>query len=303
MQGIIKCETPQDYNEYFGLDTYHPLVSVVDFSKMKNTVLPEGWSYGFYGIFLKGSNGKSALKYGRNFYDYKEGALVFTAPYQTITLNQDDKVCKKANDKNKALLFHPELLRGTSLGKNIHKYNFFSYELYESLHLSEQERQIVLDCIRNIEIELQRGIDVHSKTLICSNIELFLNYCTRFYDRQFITRQSANLDTVSRFESILHDFYMSGSAKESGLPTVKYCADQLNISPNYLGDLIKKETGKSAQEFIQLKLIDVAKEKLFQKEKTVSQIAYELGFEYPQYFSRLFKKRVGVSPNEYRMSS
>ena len=159
--------------------------------------------------------------------------------------------------------------------------------------LSEQERLTILECFQNIVTELKHGIDKHSQRLIVSNIELFLNYCTRFYDRQFITRSHVNSDILSRFESLLNDYFKSDQAQTHGLPTVKYCAEKLHLSPNYLGDLLKKETGKSAQEHVQLKLIEAAKEKMYEKSKSVSQIAYELGFEYPQYFSRLFKKRTG----------
>jgi AraC family transcriptional activator of pobA len=170
----------------------------------------------------------------------------------------------------------------------------------EALHLSDEERQIVLDCFGKIAYELQHAIDKHSKTLIASNIELFLNYCTRFYDRQFITRDNANKGILERFEDLLNHYFSSDEPSVTGLPTVAYCADTLNLSPNYFGDLIKKETGKSAQEYIQSKIIDVAKEKIFDIHKSVSQVAYELGFKYPQHFTRLFKQKVGVSPNEYR---
>lgn len=301
MNGIIRCETPQDYNDVFGLETLHPLVAVIDYSKLRSIDLPEGWSYGFYGIYLKGA-GQCALRYGRNYYDYKEGTLMFTAPNQAITLTKEDRDTP-LEPNNRALFFHPDIIRGTSLGKNIKDYTFFSYDVHEALHLAESERQMVIDCFRNIEYELNRGIDKHSKTLIVSNVELFLNYCVRFYDRQFITRQNANIDILSKFELLLNNYFQSDLPKTLGLPSVKYCAEQLNISANYFGDLLKKETGKNAQEHIQLKLIEAAKEKLFQKDKTVSEIAYELGFEYPQYFSRIFKKKVGVTPNEYRIAN
>ena len=200
-----------------------------------------------------------------------------------------------------ALVFHPDLLRGTTLGRTIKDYTFFSYQVNEALHLSEQERHIIIDCFRNIEEELHHTIDKHSQRLIVSNIELFLNYCVRFYDRQFITRENVNKDILTRFENLLNDYFYSEKPESSGLPTVKYCADQMHLSANYFGDLIKKETGKTASEHIQTKLIDIAKEKVFDTGKTSSEIAYELGFQYPQHFSRLFKKVVGVTPNEYRM--
>jgi AraC family transcriptional activator of pobA len=202
--------------------------------------------------------------------------------------------------KGYALVFHPDLLRGTSLGQHIHDYNFFSYQVNEALHISERERQIVLDSLAKISIELQQSIDKHSKRLIVSNIELFLNYCTRFYDRQFITRDHAHQGILERFESLLNDYFLSDKPQTIGLPSVSYCAGELHLSPNYFGDLIKKETGQSAQEYIQTKLIDVAKERIFDTTRSVSQIAYDLGFKYPQHFGRLFKQRVGHSPNEYR---
>lgn len=199
-----------------------------------------------------------------------------------------------------ALLFHPDLIRGTSLGKHINNYTFFSYQTREALHLSEKERKIVLDCFAKIKYELEQGTDKHSKTLIASNIELFLNYCMRFYDRQFISRNDAHKDTLEKFEELLNEYFQSDKPLTIGLPAVSYCADQLHLSPNYFGDLVKKETGKTALEYIQLKVIDMAKEKILSNNRSVSEIAYELGFKYPQHFTRLFKQHVGYTPKEYR---
>ena len=237
------------------------------------------------------------MKSGRNDYDYQEGTLVFLAPEQVVRIENRQPHAPKGW----ALMFHPDLIRGTSLGRTMKEYTFFSYEVFEALHLSEQEKAMVIECFHNIEAELTHSIDKHSQRLIISNIELFLNYCTRFYDRQFITRSHVNSSVLSRFESILNEYFHSSQPQLHGLPTVKYCADQLNLSSNYLGDLIKKQSGRSAQEHIQLQLIESAKEKMFDRDKSVSQVAYELGFEYPQYFSRLFKKRTGMTPNEYRV--
>ncbi len=299
MEGIRHFKTVDEYNKMMGVETLHPLVSVIDFSKTTyNENFPLGHSYGFYMIFLKDIK-CGDLKYGKNYYDYQEGTLVFMAPEQIITIENRHP----HQLKGWALLFHPDLLRGTMLGKSMRNYSFFSYEVSEALHLSDQERNIVLECFANIKTELNHSIDNHTQRLIVSNIELFLNYCTRFYERQFITRKNLNSDILSRFESLLNSYFKSDTPQSLGLPSVKYCADKLNLSPNYLGDLVKKETGKSPQEHIQNYLIDVAKEKMFEKDKTVSQIAYELGFEYPQYFSRLFKKCVGMSPNEYRAAN
>jgi len=205
--------------------------------------------------------------------------------------------------KGLALVFHADLIHGTTLGRHMNDYTFFSYAVNEALHLSERERQIILDCFSKIRFELEHAVDKHSKKLIVSNIELFLNYCVRFYDRQFITRDNVHKGILSRFEDLLNDFFSSEKPQTVGVPTVAYCAGELNLSANYFGDLIKKETGKSAHEYIQLKLIDIAKERIFDASKSVSEIAYELGFKYPQHFTRVFKQYVGVSPLEYRTSS
>lgn len=295
MDEIIKLEHIIQYNTLRGLETCHPLVSVFEFSKMK--LIPEARAhYGFYCVFLKEAM-CGDLKYGCNYYDYQEGTLVFIAPGQVVGIGSKPGTTMP---KGWGLLFHPDLIRGTSLGRNIKEYTFFSYEVNEALHLSEKERQIILDCLNKIDHELHQSIDKHSKKLIANNIELLLNYCMRFYDRQFITRSLVNKDILVRFENLLDNYLKSEITKTTGLPTVKYCADQLHLSANYFGDLIKKETGKSAQEHIQLKLIDIAKERIFDTSKSVSEIAYELGFKHPQHFSRMFKNETGYSPNEYR---
>ena len=198
------------------------------------------------------------------------------------------------------ILFHPDLIRGTSLGKEIKRYSFFSYESNEALHLSEQERKIIVDSFEKVQIELEHAIDKHSKHLISKNIELLLDYCMRFYDRQFSTRSEANKDVLIKFEHLLDEYLQSDLLREQGVPTVRYFADKICLSPNYFGDLIKKETGKTAQEHIQNKVINLAKEWILGTNKTVSQIAFELGFQYSQHFNRIFKKNVGCTPNEYR---
>lgn len=296
MGGIHKINTIDEYNKTMGVETLHPLISVIDFSKANHQgEYPEGHSFGYYTVFLKDVK-CGDIKYGRNYYDYQEGTLVFLAPDQIVTI--ENRLPHKP--KGWALMFHSDLLRGTALGRSMRDYSFFSYSVFEALHLSEQERRIVLECFHNIQSELHHNIDNNSQRLIVSNIELFLNYCIRFYERQFIIRKHIHCDILSRFEHLLNTYFKSGTSQENGLPSVKYCADKLCLSANYLGDLLKKETGKSTQEHIQLYLIEVAKEKILENNKSVSQISHELGFEYPQYFSRLFKKCVGVSPNEYR---
>jgi AraC-like DNA-binding protein len=296
MSEIIKVDTISQYNSMMNHETLHPLVSVIDFAKTK-PLKPTRMSLGFYTIFLKEVK-CGDIRYGRNYYDYQEGTLVFIAPGQVYGIDNSNEYIQP---RGRALIFHPDLIKGTSLAHAIRDYTFFSYEVHEALHLSEKERQTILDCLSKIETELEHGIDKHSKTLIVTNIELLLNYCIRFYDRQFITRVNENKDILVKFENLLANYFQSNKPQSIGLPTVKYCADQLNLSANYLGDLIKKESGKSAQEHIQLKLIDIAKEKVFDTSKSISEIAYELGFKYPQHFSRLFKKSVGYTPNEYRL--
>ena len=252
---------------------------------------------GFYTVFLKDVK-CGDIQYGRRTYDYQEGTLVFLAPGQCVGF---DNRGVKFQPKGWALLFHPDLLRGTQLGRNIRNYTFFSYEVREALHLSEQERRTILDCLHNIRHELQHAIDRHSRTLIVSNIEMFLNYCVRFYDRQFITRSDvAGKDILARFERTLDDYFLSDKPQTEGLPTVQYCAQELHLSANYFGDLVKRLTGKTAQEHIRLRLIDAAKERIADPACSIAEVAYELGFKYPAHFTRLFKNVVGCTPNRYR---
>lgn len=295
MGSITRVDTIGQFNALNNNETRHPLVNIVDMSKADKR-LNRRINYGFYTVFLKEIK-CGDLKYGCNYYDYEEGTLVFVGPGQVVG---EDNNGEYYQPKGVALVFHPDLIRGTSLGRHIQDYTFFSYDVHEALHLSESERKIIIDCFEKVRYELEHAIDKHSKTLIVSNIELFLNYCQRFYDRQFITRDLVHKGVLERFESLLDGYWDSDKPLTIGLPSVGYCADQLNLSANYFGDLIKKETGKSAQEYIQSKVIDVAKEKIFDTSKSLSEIAYGLGFKYPQHFTRLFKQRVGYSPIEYR---
>jgi len=297
MNDIVKLESIAEYNELRGVETLHPLVSVLDLSKAK-PMLAKTFNFGLYAVYLKELK-CGDLRYGRHHYDYQEGTLVFIGPGQVMGVQPNVTTFEP---KGWALLFHPDLIKGTSLGKHIQDYSFFSYDVNEALHISEQERQIVIECFRKIDFELRHGIDKHSKKLIVSNIELFLNYCVRYYDRQFITRDHINTGVIEKFESLLHDYFLSEKPLQTGIPTVSYFADQLHLSANYFGDLVKKETGKTAQEYIHSKLIDAAKEKIFDVSKSVSEVAYELGFKYPQHFTRFFKQQVGSTPNEYRAS-
>jgi AraC family transcriptional regulator, transcriptional activator of pobA len=300
MDDVYKFDTVSEYNVLNNHETLHPLVNIIDFSK----AAPRSWggkktvriNYGLYCIFLKEVK-CGDLHYGKHTYDYQEGTLVFVSPGQVVTIETTGEAYQP---KGYALVFHPDLIHGTTLGKHIQDYTFFGYQSNEALHISQRERKIVMDCFSKIEYELEQSIDKHSKKIIVDNIELFLNYCTRFYDRQFLTRDNVHKGILERFENLLNDYFQTSKPQTSGLPSVSYCASELNLSASYFGDLIKKETGKTAQEYIQAKVIDVAKERISDQSKSVGEIAYELGFKYPQHFTRLFKQRVGKSPNEFR---
>lgn len=299
MDKIEKLHSVTQFNSQRGQVTLHPLVSVLDQSKSSPLKRYRCLSE-IYIIFLKDLRCED-FQYGRNTYDYQEETLLFISPGQVFGFDSSDE--KLIQPVGWALVFHPDLIKGTSLGKKISEYKFFDYDVAEALHVSESERLIVLDCFRKIREEMERGIDKHSKTLIISNIELFLNYCVRFYDRQFITREPVNKDILTRFEHLLKEYFQSELPQDNGIPTVAWCADKLNLSSNYFGDLVKRETGISALEFIQAKVIDLAKEKIYDRSKSISEIAYEMGYKYPQHFTRLFKQRVGMSPQEYRIAN
>lgn len=300
MEKIVNVNSVSEFNTANNHKTLHPLVTVLDYSKAN----PRDWGdvesikfqYGLYSVILKDVV-CGDMKYGRHYYDYQAGTLVFYAPGQFVSMENPKVVYQPMGF---GLLFHPDLLIGTHLGKVIGQYKFFDYQTHEALHLSDDERKMILDIFAKIEFELKQPIDKHSKKLIASNIELFLDYCQRFYDRQFITREVTHIGILEKFEDLLNTYFMSDKPQNIGLPSVAYCAGQLNLSANYFGDLIKKETGQSAKGYIMSKLIETAKNKVYEGEKTVNEIAYELGFKYPQHFTRLFKQRVGYTPNEYK---
>lgn len=295
---LLNIKTVTEYDDMLGVETLHPLVSVIDLSKAK-PMKHMRHTFSFYTVYLKDEKNCDLL-YGRRSYDYQKGSVICLAPGQVIGTEDTGEVFQP---KGWALCFHPDLIAGTSLFRSMKEYTFFSYEVNEALHLSERERELFVDCLQKIQHELCHAIDRHSKRLITIHIETLLDYCLRFYERQFITRTNVNQDILTRFERLLDDYFTKGQAQQNGLPTVKYCATELCLSPNYFGDLIKKETGKSAQEYIQLKVTEIAKDLVLNPEKSISQIAYELGFQYPQHFTRLFKKLTGYTPNEYRSVS
>lgn len=288
------------YNADNNHKTLNPLVTVIDFSKADMREWGDAdtirFQYGLFSIILKDVK-CGDLKYGRHTYDYQAGTLVFFAPGQVVEID-NPKV--PYQPMGHGLVFHPDLLIGTNLGRLITQFKFFHYASHEALHLSDDERQMILDSFAKIAFELKQPIDKHSKKLIVSNIELFLGYCQRFYDRQFITREHVNKGILERFETLMHQYFESDQAQVNGIPSVGYFANELHLSANYFGDLIKKETGLTAKDYIQNKTIDVAKNRIFDSDKTINEIAFQMGFKYPQHFTRLFKQRVGQTPNEYR---
>jgi AraC-like DNA-binding protein len=299
MDKVHHIETISELNEMFHQGKpKHPLVSVVDFSKVGLYGEEElRLTTGFYSLMFK-SQCHNKCKYGRENIDFQEGTLICVAPNQVGTIESEPESSQEV--QGWGLFFHPDLIHGTSLASKMKDYSFFSYEISEALHLSDGEKEHLKDCVAKIEYELTLNIDQHSQTLIVSNIELLLNYCTRYYDRQFITRKTNNLSILSKFEKVLQDYISTKEIERNGLPSVKYCAEQLFLSPNYLSDLLKKETGKNAQEHIHYYIIEEAKNILLASSATINEIAFSLGFDYPQYFSKLFKTKTGFTPAEYR---
>jgi AraC-like DNA-binding protein len=274
----------------------HPLVSVIDYSKVNVVNAPESGSFvcSFYTVNFKKN---CHFMYGRQPFDHQEGTLICTAPEQIITFNRKRDT---GSSEGWGLYFHPELIRNSNLGKKIHEYSFFSYEENEALHLSDEEKQTLLSILKQMVNEYNTNIDHYSHELIISNIELFLNYCKRYYGRQFITRTNQNKDLIVNFENFLSEYVNSDKLRTLGIPSVKHCAEAMNLSANYFGDLLKSETGKNAQEHIHYFLLEQAKNLLVSSKKRINEIAYDLGFEYPQNFSKLFKKKVGLSPTDFR---
>lgn len=293
---MIVIDSVDRYNEIFGLETRHPLVSIIDLAKSTTWPTRAWFRYEVYALYLK--NVKCGdIKYGRQYYDYQDGTIVCFAPGQITDLEMLPNIQPNAH----GILFHPDLIRGTALGQEIKKYSFFSYEINEALHISEEERQTVMDCLQKITIELEHSIDKHSRRLICANIGLLLDYCMRFYERQFDTRNGVNKDIIVRFEHLLNEYFEGDAPQKQGLPSVKYFADKVFLSANYFSDMVRKQTGKTVSEYIQDKMIGLVKEQLLSTDKTTSQIAYEIGFQYPQHLSRIFKRVVGMTPNKFRL--
>ena len=295
MENEFIFETIQSYNDFNNNQTLHPLVGVVDLAKADPRSGFKG-TFHFYTAIIKEVQCGNLI-YGKHNYDYQAKTLVFFGPGQTVDGSSRKDIYQP---EGKALVFHQDFISGTPLVKQIDEVGFFSYNLNEALHLSEEEQCTIHDVLEKIYLELKRPLDKHSKKLITANINLFLDYCERFYDRQFLTRQHVNSELLNRFEHLMKGYFLSEKPYTIGLPSVGYFAEELHLSANYFGDMIKKETGKTAQDMIQSKLIDIAKDKIFGSDKSVKEIAFELGFKYPQHFNRVFKQKVGITPKEFR---
>lgn len=299
MTDLIKIESISQFHEYLGYSKpYHPLITVIDFLKITcpPSSMQKPFVASFYSINFKNYQPRD-FQYGHQYYDFEEGALMFVAPGQVIS---PSPASGDVQPDGWGLFFHPDLIRRSTLGSKIKAYTFFSYAVHEALHVSDHEKSTINTIIKNIQHEYEQNIDVYSQDLIISNIELLLNYCQRFYGRQFITRSHRNKDVLTQFEALIENYFESGQLEKLGIPSVKFCADAMNFSPNYLSDLLKKETGKNTQEHIHYYLIEKAKTMLLSSNSTVSEVAYALGFEYPQYFSKLFRSKTGMSPGSYR---
>ncbi len=293
---IYEADTIERYNRYFGFETRHPLVGIVHFD---HTVEQPAhcMHFGFYSLFIKKTAG-CKINYGKTVYDFDDESVVSFAPGQTVGVHRLDE---GPAPEAVGLLFHPDFLLRTPLAQKIKQYSFFSYASNEALHLSAEERMILQDYMEKIARELQHPIDRFSKALIISNIEVMLNYCMRFYERQFVTREELSHTALSRFENLIDEYLEEGRGVTEGIPTVKYFADKICLSPNYFGDLVKQLTGKTAQEYIQLKMLNFAKNSLMNPLLSTKQIAEMLGFQHSQHFIRFFKKQTGSTPREFRL--
>ncbi|MDO4160564.1 MAG: helix-turn-helix domain-containing protein [Prevotellaceae bacterium] len=291
----INFERVEQYNEWAHVETLHPLVSTFHYPDYL-TVNAHIAHFKFYAIFLKiGMNGD--IYYGNRKYDYKDGSLIFTKPGQIADLRHRGITY---NPSGRVLIFHPDFLLGTPLAEKMKNFTFFSYDANEALILTPREREIVNQLYANIEEELHDMESLHRDQLIIANLELLLTYCVRFYDRQFATRSKENHSAISKLERLIYDYFSSKKPKYENYPNIQYYAEKLHLSPNYFGDLIKAEMGISALKFIHEKMIEIAKTRLVDNSLSINDIAYGMGFEYPQHFSRFFKKHVGCSPTDYR---
>lgn len=296
MSKILKVKSVNDYSRYVGCAEQHPLVCVIDYAEV-SPIRHSLNSYGVYGLFLR-DDAEVELDYGCGKYDYNKGSLICVAPGQVGGKEDNGET---VSITGWALLFHPDLLHGFPLERHIREYSFFDYRINEALHMTDEEHDILVSLMRQMRKELAEKPDNLQNAILVSYIELALNFCQRFYNRQFITRKIENSDILARFERLLRDYYESRQQLTHGLPTVQYCADKLCMSANYFGDVIKKTTGDTASNHIRRFVVRLAKNGLAAGE-TVTQVSDRLGFEYSQHFSRMFKKLEGVTPSEYRLN-
>ena len=293
---ILKIETVHQCNRCLGCETLHPLGTVIDLSDA-NLSRYSDIKFDFYTVFFREHSYADSVC-GRNAYDYSNGTLEFLLPGESLNWDAGRNDC---SPRGWILAFHPDLIKGTSLGEHIKDYTFFFYQEGEALHISSREKQVIVECFQHIRKEIQHDIDRFSKILISRNIELLLDYCRRFYERQFITRHTENEKVLQQLETLVHGYIRENQLKTSGEPSDDYCARQLHLSRAYFCDLLKHETGMSIREYVQAKRIEIARDLVLHTDKTISQIADLLGFPNVQYFSSVFKKIVGSSPVEYRM--
>lgn len=298
MQAQIQIDTISELHKSLELGKpLHPLISVFHQSQLKQVITkPLSFCFGLYFISLKDA-ASCTVKYGHTSYDFEDGTMTFLAPGQKVVIEEAEPVL---DAQGWTIAFHPDLIKRSELGTKISDFTFFNYESHEALHLSDRERKMVTDIALNIETECEMNIDAHTQSLICSNIELLLKYCTRFYERQFHLRSNLNCEHIQRFQQFLVDYYHTDKPTTLGIPSVQYCGQELALSPYYLSDLLKQETGKNALEHIHLFLINRAKQQMLETKKSITEIAFDLGFEYPQHFSKLFKAKAGISPRQFR---
>lgn len=297
-ENMIHLRSVSQIHEMSGLGKpTHPLIAKIDacdVEKKKGFIGTKINSH-LYSIGLK--DRCFGLQYGRNSYDFDEGVLYFTAPNQIQAITDSEDIPQV---KGWMIVFHPDLIRNTNLGKIIDSYKFFEYDVHEALHLSDDEQQTLTGLANQIEQEISKRIDNHSQKVICSYLELLLNLSKRYYERQFNTRSSKSSDIISQFQFLLKDYYESGKLSEVGTPSSEYFSKKVHLSTNYLSDLLKKETGQSTKDHISTFIINKAKTLLLGESDSIREIAYNLGFNYPHYFSRLFKNKTGMTPQEYR---
>lgn len=300
-QSVRHISSISEIHELFGFPKpTHPLISIIDTAKwaIPGEYVGVKFTSALYSIALKDKS--CGLQYGRNTYDFNEGVLIFTAPDQVQAVLKEQKLNEV---QGWMLFFHPDLIRNTSLGREIQDYKYFSYDVHEALHLSDAEQKTVTECVNMIRNEIAERIDNHSQPVIASSLELLLNLSKRYYERQFNTRSAQHSDVIARFHTLLNEYFRKGLFAAEGAPSVEYFSDQVHLSGNYLGDLLKKETGYTIKDHVNNFIIEKAKTLLLSESESVSGIAYNLGFNYPHYFSRLFKSKTGMTPQEYRQAN